>query len=435
MIIDTIFNKLKSKKDPAVETDASYRLKLVVKARWFIVGLLVVHGLLGMSAYSISHHLDGSFTFGHIIEEAINLALYPALLVLFIIAYNTFYHVGWYRLPRLWLDKVRLYIFVQLVIDIGVILLLIHFTGGITSWFWPLLLVINLELTYLLVANWQILALGAVAGFGYLLLAALEYNQLIGVYRIPYLPQGLQFNATFVVMMVIWVNLLCGLTGLINLYLNKSEHKELSERIIRDGLTKLYNRRYFNHRLNSEIKRAQRYGRVFSLVMFDIDDFKKFNDTYGHVQGDTLLKWISDIFKLNIRRSDKHPTYELDIACRYGGEEFAVILPETSTGTSLRTAEKIRTEVQFQMQGAVSLAERIRSTIASSRFIYGKGATISAGVSCFPKDGSTEKEIIESADKALYEAKKSGKNKILVFGNDEKPSKIKTKNNRKTSAG
>ncbi len=157
-----------------------------------------------------------------------------------------------------------------------------------------------------------------------------------------------------------------------------------------DELTRLCNRRAFNIRLADEIARARRYGTSLSLILFDLDDFKSVNDTFGHLIGDRLLTVISGCIKENIR--------EADVAARYGGEEFAVICPET------------------EIPGAAMVAERLRGAIDRTDFTL-KGdlvrATISAGISRFKPDESME-NLINRADQCLYLAKNKGKNMVCT---------------------
>ncbi len=402
MFIKQIYNKLISKlieeNDVSVTTKENQRLLLVIKARWFLIALLLTYGLLSASTYLYAYIVEADWTNTKLFDEAINLMIYPGVIVLLVIIYNAIYHISWYKFPHIWSRFVKTFIFAQLAADIPIVLLLIHFTGGINSWFWTLFLVINLELTYLLTINWQILAIGITTGIGYSVLSALEHYGVLKIHSLPFITPALD-SSTYLVLMLVWVNLICGFSCLVSIYLHRNEHDELKERITKDALTNLYNRGYFNHRLSSEMQRSGRYNRVFSIILFDLDNFKKYNDTYGHVQGDALLRWVADIFQLNLRRSDK---YEVDVACRYGGEEFVIILPETDT------------------EKAVALANRVRETVEKSRFTFTKGTTISAGVASFPKDGGNEKELTEAADRALYAAKRTGKNKVLTAQKEEK---------------
>jgi diguanylate cyclase (GGDEF)-like protein len=154
-----------------------------------------------------------------------------------------------------------------------------------------------------------------------------------------------------------------------------------------DGMTKLYLHRYFQQRMDQEIKRSERYNYNFSLIMMDIDHFKNFNDNFGHQNGDKVLKIVAQLVMDNVR--------EIDIAARYGGEEFAVICPEKSAGD------------------AITPAERIRQAIEGYKF-YIKDElvpiTISLGISGYPEDAHTKLELIDRADKALYFSKEKGRN-------------------------
>lgn len=160
---------------------------------------------------------------------------------------------------------------------------------------------------------------------------------------------------------------------------------------IKDALTDLYNRRYLVGYLDKEVRRSIRHKRPLSVAMLDIDDFKKYNDTFGHRAGDELLKDLSSIMQESVRN--------VDTIVRYGGEEFLILFPETEKAS------------------AVASAERIRSSIAAHSFLLPNGQpstriTASIGIASFPIDGTFENEIIETADKMLYKAKKQGKNRV-----------------------
>ncbi|MBI5025398.1 MAG: diguanylate cyclase, partial [Nitrospirae bacterium] len=159
-------------------------------------------------------------------------------------------------------------------------------------------------------------------------------------------------------------------------------HEEILKLAKTDGLTGLNNHRTFHEQLEVEIKRARRYGRTLSLLMIDIDYFKKFNDTYGHQAGDNALKGLADILLKNLRG--------MDSAARYGGEEFAVILFETPLEGALKTAERIRNETARHTFNLESKEVHL---------------TVSVGVSTFPDDAMDREGLIKAADDALYMAK------------------------------
>ena len=162
----------------------------------------------------------------------------------------------------------------------------------------------------------------------------------------------------------------------------------LEKSTITDPLTKLYNRLYFNNQINYLKNQYERHKKPFSAMLIDIDNFKKINDTYGHHIGDEVLKNVAKIIKTTIRKTD--------IACRYGGEEFIILLPET---------EKSK---------AKEIAERIRKKIESSIQYDDNPVTISAGVGEFNEKYKTIHHFIHDVDEGLYVAKRTGKNKIIT---------------------
>ena len=155
-----------------------------------------------------------------------------------------------------------------------------------------------------------------------------------------------------------------------------------------DGLTELYNHRYFQEQMLQNIETGKRYERPFSLIMIDIDFFKKFNDTYGHQSGDAVLRQVAQILKKNVRSSD--------IVCRYGGEEMSIILTNTDNENAIFTAEKICHAVSEH----------------PLKLVNGNDVqvTISLGVSTYPQNGQTPQEMIKYADDCLYIAKQNGRN-------------------------
>jgi len=174
---------------------------------------------------------------------------------------------------------------------------------------------------------------------------------------------------------------------------NIALHEMVSEQAVTDELTGLSNNRRFRELISKEAARAQRFGHELSLIMIDIDDFKRVNDTYGHLQGDDVLRMIGKVLDAESRGVDE--------PARYGGEEFAVALPETG------------------MEGAAGLAERIRARIESEAVarLDGKGTlkvTASVGAATMPESAATAQELIAAADAALYEAKRAGKNRVVA---------------------
>ncbi len=166
------------------------------------------------------------------------------------------------------------------------------------------------------------------------------------------------------------------------------ETKELS---MKDDLTSLYNRRFFNGNLEQEFVRAKRYNRTFSLIMLDIDNFKVYNDTNGHLKGDDAIKKTSKLLLKNIRKSD--------IIARYGGEEFIVLMPEIDHKGALRVAENLREVIE-------------RTEFVNEKAQPGGNFTITAGVSTYPGKARSIIDMIDYADKALYAGKALGRNVV-----------------------
>ncbi len=176
---------------------------------------------------------------------------------------------------------------------------------------------------------------------------------------------------------------------------NKQELERLNdvlrEMAIRDGLTGLYNHRYFYEILETEIDRATRHGHVFSIIFIDVDFFKRYNDSHGHLEGDKVLRELGDIFRKRLRKTDT--------VARYGGEEFVVILPETHKSVAKLLADEIRKMVEeHPFEG-----EDVQP---------GGKLTVSSGVALFPEDGSDADALMKSVDDALYQAKNSGRNTV-----------------------
>jgi diguanylate cyclase (GGDEF)-like protein len=168
---------------------------------------------------------------------------------------------------------------------------------------------------------------------------------------------------------------------------------KLENQSIRDSLTGLFNRHFMQISLEREMTRARRRKQIMAVLMLDADHFKSFNDTHGHSAGDAVLKAFAEIFQTCIRGED--------IACRYGGEEFTIILPDAT------------------VKGACDRAESILSTIANLKLAVGRetveGFSISIGIAFYPGDGDTAEELLQHADAALYEAKHNGRNQICLY--------------------
>jgi diguanylate cyclase (GGDEF)-like protein len=166
----------------------------------------------------------------------------------------------------------------------------------------------------------------------------------------------------------------------------------LREQSVRDHLTGLFNRRYLEETLDRELLRASRKKHSIGIIMLDIDDFKRFNDTYGHAAGDEILRELGQILIQNVRGED--------IPSRFGGDEFIIVLPDALREDTLNRAKLIHNvanRARFQFEG-----------------ITLEVITLSVGVAIFPEDGTTGAAILKAADAALYKAKRTGRNQIMA---------------------
>ncbi len=189
-------------------------------------------------------------------------------------------------------------------------------------------------------------------------------------------------------------------SGLIGAILDITERKlaeaevqklqeQLREQTLHDPLTGLYNRRYLEESMAREITRAERYGQPVGIVMCDLDHFKLVNDTYGHLVGDEVLKVFAELLKTHSRESD--------IVCRFGGEEFLLLLPDMPPDIAYQRAEELRAALAAQQIGKSAIR-----------------VTASFGVAAFPMDGKTQDALISAVDAAMYQAKETGRNRVVV---------------------
>jgi diguanylate cyclase (GGDEF)-like protein len=173
-------------------------------------------------------------------------------------------------------------------------------------------------------------------------------------------------------------------------------YHRVQELAITDSLTGVLSRRHWMERFDQELERSKKFKYPFSFLMVDIDHFKKFNDRYGHLVGDAILRGVSERIKENIR--------QVDLIGRYGGEEFSVILTETDKDGAFLAAERIRRAVEEEYINIYDESLNV---------------SVSIGIAVFPEHASRTESLIEKADQALYQAKQTGRNKVCIFGADK----------------
>jgi len=334
-----------------------------------------------------------------------SLVLFAVCIVYYGFVFHLLYRIA---LKRRWL--LRLFKHFQSVLNLLLISALVHFTGGINS-FYTFLFVLEVLISNFLMPQEDCYLEATLAWMAYFLLLLLESLAIL-----PHVPEPVSayrfwdmeaillsvFQLLIVLYGITWLG------GYLHIFLQfrgrelekmvetlEDQNLVLTEMSITDSLTGLYNRRYFFQRLLEEIKRSERYHHPMSLIMADIDYFKRINDSCGHPCGDTILREFSEILKNSGRA--------VDVAARYGGEEFVLILPETSSDE------------------AKILAERLRLRIAEHPFPGSGGEfelmlTASLGLASYPTEAATPEELIEKADSALYRAKQQGRNRVCLSG-------------------
>jgi len=214
-------------------------------------------------------------------------------------------------------------------------------------------------------------------------------SRVIGVLNVTDKTSGASFSDTD-------LRLLLSVASYASIALERGAYYSMTEELklisMTDPLTGLFNRRYFMERLFEEVERVKRHNESFSAFMLDIDNFKSLNDRYGHSAGDDVL--------LRVSRAIRDAVRSMDVVARHGGEEFSVLLPHTSKSDAMEIAERVRSGV-----------ERSRPLSAYPSVVV----TVSIGVAEFPDDASTIDELVDRADRAMYRAKKAGKNRVIAY--------------------
>jgi diguanylate cyclase (GGDEF)-like protein len=384
------------------------RVGLVIRARWIVLGILAAYGIIPFIYFQHSSADISEVTSLH--------CVIPIIAWCVVAVYNSFFHFSYQRF-----ENIRPLNQIQLLLDLFFVTVVIHFSGGAVSWFWAMYMVLTLEASLILEkgSDTFAIALGGILAYGGLLM--LEYYGLIRSVKMPFENNLLQQTLAYEVIKWAWVsvtNLCLAFIGVFMMKTIRDREEHLRQLVIKDSLTSLYNRRYFFYRLTSEIQRAKRYKRNLSLLIIDVDDFKKYNDRYGHLAGDVALRVISEAILSGIRRSDGKPSYDVDIACRYGGEELAVILPETDFAQGAVAAERLRGNIETKCDVAVAKKAIIDSDEARQEV---PGLTVSIGVASYPAHATDTEGLINAADRAMYVAKDAGKNRVVVSDSQPAP--------------
>jgi diguanylate cyclase (GGDEF)-like protein len=370
------------------------RVGMVIRFRWVMVAALAVFSLLAAGAYTLESAIPRDALIDHMVV--------PALALVFVLAYNTYYQLTYRHL-----GNIAFLNHAQLLFDVLVISVLIHYSGGVYSWFHAMYALIVLEAAFIfprprdtwLVAGWAMLSYGVVLG--------LEYLGLIPHVAMPLVSSGLQSEPAYLFVRYAWTTtVIVGTSVLAQMMMSilRRRETELYEEAGIDETTGLRGRRHFQDRLTAELQRARCYDRRLAVLVFDIDRFGEFNATFGIEAGNEMLRAVGECLVGHARTCADSPVSELNTVSRYGGEEFAIVMPEPPDDwaggadgpSSVRHA-----------------AESLRMAVGDLR-VRDMGVTVSVGVALFPADGRTSGDLLAAADQALFAALASGGNRVVT---------------------
>ena len=402
------FSRLKYVSTDAPTTDelellneSRVRIAQIIRARWIILGILAAYGAV---PYVIFQYYSIDLSSVDTLQ-----VVFPVLAWCAMATYNAFFQYSYQ-----WFANIRPLNQIQLLLDLLFVTVVIHFSGGAVSWFWPMYLVVTLESVLVMEKSSDTFAFALGASLAYGGLLQFEFYGIIPPVIMPFENLSLQQTLPYGVTKWAWMTMTNMSVAAIGVYLMaaiRHREEELKKLVIKDNLTALYNRAYFFFRLHSELQRAKRYKRPLSLLIMDMDNFKQFNDRYGHLVGDRLLRVLSDTIRAGVRYSAGKPSYELDIPCRYGGDEFAIIVPETNSAQAAIMAERLRGEINVKC--GHEMMAHLQAPTGSLPLEF-PDVTVSVGVASFPDHASTTEALVKAADDAMYASKRSGKEKVVA---------------------
>lgn len=371
----------------ALEANVS-RVGLVVRLRWAIVAALGLFSVVAAGTYAADGRFVGMWLF----------MVVPAAALGVVLLYNTYYQLNYRRF-----GNVALFNVVQLLADIVVVTLLIYYSGGVYSWFTSMYLLFVLEATLILPTRRQVAAITITAIAAYSAILLLVYTGVLPHVSMPFVSDELQFVGSYVVVRAVWeMTVLAGAAGVGMLLMREVRNREerLAAESVLDARTRLFNRPYFRRELGLDLERAKRFKRGVSVVLADVDELDRFNSKFGFEAGNEMLVAIAEAIRGGGSIADRIPNVELMVASRYGGEEFALFIPEDAPGG--------------HTQG-LRLAEWLNAVVGALR-IKDRSVTVSVGVASYPVHGRSVAELLGAADNALSGAFADGGNRIALAG-------------------
>jgi len=325
----------------------------------------------------------------------------PAFALCFVLSYNTFYQMTYRKVGNVsFLNQA------QLIFDIIVTTMLVYYSGGVYSWFSSMYLLFILEGAFILPKKWHVWMLVVLSALLYGSVVGSEYLGWIPHIDMPFVTNHLQANATYVMVRYLWKVTMYGGAGTIGILMMQRIHlreKELRESSFVDETTGLFNRPYFHRVLSNEIERARRGGRDLAIMIADVHKFAELNRVFGLDVGDEILAALGGVLREVSHDESLDEAHELHVACRVGGEEMAIIVPQYS---------RYDGEVAPARERVTAMAEAFRSRVEAMR-VRGLSVTVSVGVAVFPDDGDTFDTLVDAADHALFEASAAGGNRVV----------------------
>jgi len=375
-----------------------------------------------MSQNGFEEELRNNFGKGFVIRASISILLFllafllwvsgqrnlPLLPVGLLCTFEILVNIPYYFLSRR-ATHLKRHFYRNMAIDVVVITATIYFLGGLQAGFFLLLYPVVIIYAGVVLSYRDCFVIAALSSLCLITTVAL---QMTGVLPYSSLSESMIPSSQKVVMLfgyTIFFHAVAYLSGSLSdivkntrqslietqhdlLRLEREKAEESARLAIMDGLSGLYNHRYFQEQLAKEVLRAQRYSSPLSLIMGDVDHFKSFNDNYGHLQGDNVLRQVAAILKAETRQTD--------IVARYGGDEFMVILPDAEKADACRVAESIRNRIRAELN-------------SGQEYSLLSAVTISFGVASFPLDALTPMGLIQKADESLYCAKNGGRDRVM----------------------
>jgi diguanylate cyclase (GGDEF)-like protein len=365
------------------------RVGLVIRIRWALLIVLVVYSALAGLAYTATMS----------ITELASRMLIPALALLFVVVYNTFYQLNYKKF-----GNIAVWNNLQLTLDAIVVTVLVYYSGGVSSWFWSMYSLFILEAAFILPTRrgaW-FLAVTCMVLLG--MIEFLELFQLVPHVVIPFAATDQYLDPVFVVVRYMWqVAVLAGTAAVATQLVGEQRAEEAQRQslVVLDETTGLYSRSYFLRALGAEVRRAQRGERPLHVILIDIDHFGAFNRRFGIEIGDALLKLIAEALNRVVSEAGD-VSITTNLVARFGGEEFVVLLAEDET-----------IDGPPQPSDARRLAEQLVAVVRSTT-VDGAGVTVSAGIASLPSDGTSADELLDAADAALALAVEEGGNRVAL---------------------